>query len=107
MYKSIVLLTTLFFSNVVFSGNATGKITNIFVADNSFYVLFKLDSQINDTPRCNEKERFSISLRKPGGAAAYTAILEAKKEGYEVGVEGLNTCTNEWKSEDIKNIILN
>lgn len=107
MYKLIIVLTALVFSNGAFSGNATGKITNIFVADNSFYVLFKLSSKINDTPRCNEEKRFSISLIKPGGIAAYTAILEAKREGYEVDVEGLNTCVNEWKSEDIKNIILN
>ena len=107
MYKLIIILTSLFFSNIAYSGNATGKITTIFVADNSFYVLFKLNSPINDTPRCNDEERFSISLSKPGGTAAYTAILEAKREGYEVSVEGLNTCTNEWKSEDIKNIIIN
>ncbi len=36
--------------------------------------------------------------------ATYTAILEAKKQGYKVTVEGLNTCANEWKSEDLKNI---
>jgi len=107
MYKFIIILTSLFFSNVALSGDAVGKITNIFVADNSVYVLFKLNSEINDTPRCNEEKRFSISLRKPGGRATYTAILEAKREGYEVTVKGLNTCINEWKSEDIKNIMLN
>ena len=107
MYKLIIVLITLSFSNSVLSGNATGKITSILVADNSFNVLFMLNSEIEDTPRCNEEKRFSISLRKPGGVAAYTAILEAKKENYEVSVEGLNTCVNEWKSEDIKNIKLN
>ena len=107
MYKITILLISLALSNNAFSGNATGKITTIFVADNSFYVLFMLNSNINNTPRCNEEKRFSLSLQKPGGFAAYTAILEAKKEGYEVNVEGLNTCANEWKSEDIKNIKLN
>ena len=107
MYKLIILLITLSFSTNVFSGNATGKIISILVTNNSFYVLFMLDSKIKDTPRCNEEKRFSLSLRKPGGLAAYTAILEAKREGYEVSVKGLNTCFNEWKSEDIKHLKLN
>ena len=106
MNKLCLMLTALVYSGLVFAGNATGKITSIFVADNSDAVLFMLDSQINDTPRCNEAKRFSIGLRKPAGMAAYMAILEAKREGYEVSVEGLNTCINEWKSEDIKNILL-
>jgi len=106
VYKLILLLATLLFSISAFSGTSKGKITNIYVADNSFFVLFKLDSDIKDTPRCNEQKRFSISLGKPGGMAAYTAILEAKRNNYVVSVKGLNTCVNEWKSEDIKNIIL-
>lgn len=105
-------LTVAFISLLVFcpslslAGNATGNVASIYVADDSPTVLFTLTSAINDTPRCNEAQRFSIGLRKPGGMAAYMAILEAKKEGYEIRVEGLNTCTNEWKSEDIKNITL-
>lgn len=107
MFKLIIALFTLVYSSLVYSGEATGRITTILVADNSYSILFKLSSEINATPRCNEGNRFSISLRKPGGIAAYTAILEAKKEGYEVNVTGLNTCTNEWNSEDTKNIVLN
>ena len=106
MYRQLMLLCAVFCSGQVYAGSAVGKITNIHVADNSVYVLFMLDSDISNTPRCNEKGRFSISLRKPGGSAAYTAILEAKREGYQVRVEGLNTCSNDLRSEDIRNITL-
>ena len=57
-----------------------------------------------DTPRCNENGRFALSLRKFGGMASYMALLEAKREKYEVRVEGLNTCGNHWKSEDVLDI---
>lgn len=107
MSKFIFLSVVMLYSSFALAGTATGKITTIFIADGSSAVLFKLDSRIQDTPRCNEAKRFSIELRKPGGTAAYMAILEAKREKYQVSVEGLNTCTNEWKSEDIKAIILN
>ncbi len=106
--KTILLSGFGFFllHSVAVAGHPTGKIASISVADNSTAVLFTLSSAISDTPRCNEGQRFSIALHKPGGAAAYTAILEAKQQGYEVSVEGLNSCGNEWKSEDIKTIIL-
>lgn len=106
MQKSLIIISCLVLSSAVLAGNSTGKIATIFVSDNSTAVLFTLTSPIVDTPRCNEGHRFSIDLRKPGGTAAYTAILEAKKNGYQITVEGLNTCANEWKSEDLKNIAI-
>jgi hypothetical protein len=107
MHKLLFVLAALFFSNPSLAGNASGKITSIFVADGTPSALFMLNTAISETPRCNEAKRFSINLAKPGGMATYMAILEAKKQGYEVSVEGLNTCVNEWRSEDIKNILLN
>lgn len=88
------------------AGSATGKITTITVADHAIAVLFALAAPIEGTPRCNESQRFSLNLKKPGGRAAYMALLEAKQHGYTVRVEGLNTCANEWKSEDSKSITL-
>jgi hypothetical protein len=107
MTRVVFVLTALLYSGLALAGTATGKVTSIYVADGSNAVLFKLDATIEDTPRCNEAQRFSINLIKPGGMAAYRAILEAKRDGYEVSVEGLNTCGNEWKSEDIKQIVIN
>ena len=86
------------------AGTATGKISSITVTNDSSVVLFSLTSPINKTPKCNEEGRFSIQLRKPGGMTAYTAILEAKKQDYEVTVNGLNTC--DWRSENVKDITL-
>ena len=101
-----IFIMSILSSSTAFAGTATGKIATIYVADNDTAVLFTLTSPIKNTPRCNEGERFSLNLRKPGGMAAYMALLEAKRQDYDVAVEGLNTCANEWKSEDIKNIEL-
>lgn len=106
MHKIVIALGILISSGATVAGSATGKVATIFVADNSSAVLFTLSSQIENTPRCNEEQRFSLDLSKPGGMAAYMALLEAKRESYEVRVAGLNTCANEWKSEDIKSLIL-
>ncbi|MBI1423407.1 MAG: hypothetical protein GC149_08080 [Gammaproteobacteria bacterium] len=88
------------------AGNAVGRVGAITVANDSHAVLFQLDREIDNTPRCNESKRFSIHLQKPGGMAAYMALLSAKQHGYTVLIEGLNNCANEWKSEDVKTIIL-
>lgn len=106
MNRTVFMLAAVLYCSAAVAGSGSGKITSIFVADGSSAVLFKLDSAIHDTPRCNEYKRFSINLRKPGGMAAYRAILEAKREGYNVKVEGLNTCSNEWKSEDVEDIVI-
>lgn len=106
MSKFTVTVLLLLFSEIISAGEATGHVTSIYVADDSTVVLFRLDSPIKDTPRCNESDRLSLNLRKRGGMAAYMALLEAKKEKYVVSVEGLNRCANHWKSEDILNIQL-
>lgn len=106
MNRMIFMLTALFYCGYALAGTAVGKVTSVYVADGSSAILFKLDAPITDTPRCNEAKRFSISLIKPGGMASYRAILEAKREQYKVSVEGLNTCGNEWKSEDVKDIVI-
>jgi hypothetical protein len=106
MKRIAMLLPALCLSAPVLAGGATGRIASIVVADDSPVVLFTLAARIEGTPRCNEAQRFAIHLGKPGGMAVYTALLEAKRQGYEVGVEGLNTCTNEWKSEDVRNVQL-
>jgi len=106
MKKLLVIAITFLVTGNALAGNVTAKIASILVADDATAVLFTLTLPINGTPRCNEGERFSVDIRKPGGMAVFTAILEAKKQGYEVTVEGLNTCVNEWKSEDIMNVML-
>jgi hypothetical protein len=52
-----------------------------------------------------KQRRFSIKLRKPGGMAVHTAILEAKIRGMKY-YRSTNSCANKWKSDDIKNIVL-
>ena len=104
MYFRLCPLLLCCYTGTVFAGSAVGHITTITVANDNYAVLFQLDKPIDDTPRCNESRQFSIHLKKPGGPAAYTAILEAKRQDYTVRVEGLNNCSNEWKSEDVKTI---
>jgi hypothetical protein len=100
---SIAVIAILVSSNAL-AGTATGKILTITVSNNTTVVLFSLTSPIDKTPKCNEEGRFSVELKKPGGMAFYKAILEAKKQDYQVTVNGLNTCG--WKSENVKDITL-
>ena len=106
MHRVIILLILYLVTPQASAGHAKGKIASIEVSNNVHVIMFSLSTAINDTPRCNESGRFSIDLRKPSGNAAYMSLLEAKREEYLVVVEGLNTCANDWKSEDIKSITL-
>ncbi len=80
MKKLLAMICLLLLSGMTNAGEATGRVTSIYVADDSRAVLFQLDSSIKDTPKCNESARFSLSLRKKGGMAVYMALLEAKRE---------------------------
>ena len=104
MFRYILSGLLFAYTSTVFAGNAVGRVGTITIANDSHAVLFQLDREIDNTPRCNESKRFSIHLQKPGGMAAYMALLSAKQQGYTVLIEGLNNCANEWKSEDIKTI---
>jgi hypothetical protein len=104
MSKRVLLIVLLLFPAVAFAGSASGRVTSIFVANDSAVVLFKLDGELRDSPRCNESGRFAIQTAKKGGANVYRAILEAKARGYTVVVKGLNTCATNWKSEDVRNL---
>lgn len=102
----LLTLLLIFATNTAFAGSAVGHVTRVTVANDNYAVLFQLDKPIDNTPRCNEYKRFAIHLKKPGGMAAYMALLEAKQQSYTIEVEGLNNCSNDWKSEDVKTITL-
>lgn len=104
MHIRLIPLILLCYTGAVSAGTATGRVTAITVSNDEPAVLFQLDKPIEKTPRCNESQRFSVHLAKPGGMASYMALLEAKQQGYTVLIEGLNNCSNEWKSEDVKSI---
>ncbi|TVZ41830.1 hypothetical protein P886_1180 [Alteromonadaceae bacterium 2753L.S.0a.02] len=103
-FKIAIIFLGMLISQVAFCGVATGKIQSIEISDSNTAILFSMNTAIENTPRCNDKQMFSINLAKVGGEAAFTALLEAKLREYEVTVTGLNTCVNEWKAEDIKTI---
>jgi hypothetical protein len=104
MNMRLLPILLLCYSGTVAAGSATGRVAAITVSNDDYAILFQLDKPIEKTPRCNESQRFSLHLQKPSGMAAYMALLEAKKQGYTVLIEGLNNCSNEWKSEDVKTI---
>ena len=104
MNTRLLSFALLCYVGTVSAGSAAGRVTAITVSNDDHAVLFQLDKPIEKTPRCNESQRFSVHLAKPGGMAAYMALLQAKQQGYTVLIEGLNNCSNEWKSEDVKSI---
>lgn len=106
MMRTLLLLTGLLGATHAMAGSATGRVATIEITNHLSAILFTLDTEIQGTPRCNEHDRFAIDLRKIAGDAAYEALLLARREGYVVRVEGLNTCAADWKSEDVKSITL-
>lgn len=106
MKKLSLIFAALLYSGMAVCGSAKGQVSGIVVGNGLYAVMFTLTAKIDDTPKCNEAKRFAINMAKPGGMVAYMAILEAKKQGYDVTVRGLNTCVAEWRSEDIEDITL-
>lgn len=104
MFKRSALLVALCIPHVAFAGSGSGRVTSIFIANDTSVVLFKLDGPLEDSPGCNKGERFAIQTAGQGGRNLYRAVLEAKAHDYTIAVKGLNTCVYEWKSEDVKNI---
>ena len=79
MYMRLLPVLLLCYAGSVAAGTATGRVTTITVSNDNYAVLFQLDKPIDKTPRCNESQHFSVHLQKPGGMAAYMALLEAKQ----------------------------
>ncbi|TQV85716.1 hypothetical protein FKG94_02415 [Exilibacterium tricleocarpae] len=86
------------------AGVAEGQVASIHIANHAGYVLFDLDAEIKNSPRCNTRRKFAIDLGKPGGRAAYSALLEAKRGSFKVSVVGLNTCGVHLESEGVKTL---
>jgi hypothetical protein len=106
MAKIIFALVALLYVPAVFAGTASGTVESIQVASDSPAVRFKLDAPIEDTPRCNQTGWFAFDLRKETGKTMLEVLLVAKQNGFTVSVEGLNTCVSDWKSENVKNLVI-
>ncbi|MBN1378877.1 MAG: hypothetical protein JXA04_06545 [Gammaproteobacteria bacterium] len=87
-------------------GTATGKVIEIRAATNTPAVLFMVDAELTDTPKCNEWEMLAIDLSKIGGDAMLQLVKLAKEHAYTIEVTGLGTCSVHWKSEDVKEITI-
>lgn len=107
MYKRFLALVLIFTSSTAFAGTAIGHVTAIIVANNKHTVLFKVNTTIHNSPRCNETGQFALHLDKPGGMATYMALLAAKQKNFTVMVDGTNSCSGNWKSEDLRALRLN
>ena len=86
------------------AGTATGHITGIQVNNYSHAVLFRLNTEIDRTPKCNLRKQFAIDLTQIGGDALYRLLLDARRAGYVVTVTGLNTCAVHYESEGVKTL---
>ncbi|MEJ2361750.1 MAG: hypothetical protein P8Z75_10035 [Gammaproteobacteria bacterium] len=107
MYKRFLALILIFTSSTAFAGTAIGHVTSIIVANNQDTVLFKVNTGIHNTPKCNETGQFAIHLDKPGGMATYMALLTAKQKGFTIMADGTRGCSGNWKSEDLRTLRLN
>lgn len=91
---------------VATAGTGTGKIDTIWVANNATFIMFSVTEPLEDSPRCNETNRFAINLLAPGGEAVYRSLLAAKEQGWSVKAMGLNTCRQHFKAEDLRELVV-
>lgn len=103
-YFLIALLITS--TSGIAGGGVTGKITEMRAAANTSAVIFKVNQDIDGTPKCNEWEMLAVDLSKVGGEAMLQLVKLAKEHSYTVEVTGLGTCSGHWKSEDVKEITI-
>lgn len=101
------LLLTLVMTGTLQAGTATGNVTWIQVNNYSNAVLFSLNTSIEKTPKCNERNQFAIDLLQPAGNAIYQLLLDARRYGYVITVNGLNTCAVFYEAEGVKTIDIN
>ena len=88
------------------AGQGSGRVVMVQLATHSKIVVFALDGENKEPPRCNETNRYAVNLSEPGGEVIFQSLLAAKRHGYRVRVTGLGTCRNEWKAEDTKLVVL-
>ncbi len=100
------ILLTLFYSPILYSGEVKGKIVSLKGSGVNAAVLVKINSEIIDTPRCNELNVFSINFASPSATYVFELVKLAFKENLTVYIEGLGTCSSYWKAEDIKEVTL-
>lgn len=102
--RALVLSATLLLvSEYTLASNLTGRIGEIWASPTSYLVMFSVPDSQGKLHRCNTTGKFSINLSQPGGRATYELLLQAKRYGYVVSVETLNTC-NAFEAENVKNI---
>ena len=107
MLNRILPFLLMFITSTAYAGTAIGHVGAVIVANNHDTILFHMNTSIHNTPSCNETGQFAIHLDKPGGMATYMALLAAKEKGYTVMVDGMNSCSGNWKSEDLRTLRLN
>ena len=99
----------LFFILVTFSfpsqaSSWEGIVTQIDLTLTSHVVLIELSGKLENAPRCNKKGRYAIDTRLPSGKLAMAFIRTSYEHKKWVSAIGLNTCSNHFKAEGLKNI---
>lgn len=69
-------------------------------------VLFRLSGDIDSPARCNEANMYAIDLQSPGGKVVFDLIKYAYLNQLPVTAKSLHTCEAHWKSEGVKEIVL-
>ena len=102
-----IFILTLAVTPALHAGTATGNITGIELNNYSHAVLFRLNTEIDKTPKCNLRKQFAVDLTQIGGDAIYRLLLDARRFGYVVTVTGLNTCAVHYEAEGVKIVEIN
>jgi len=104
--RIIILVAFCAFVSSSLASTATGVVSQLRAAESSPLIIFKVEGEANDMPRCNESGSYSFRFDSPGGTAILEILKISMLEKRPVRVVGLNTCSRGYKSEGVQEVQL-
>lgn len=86
------------------ASTATGVVTQIRASESTDLILFTVNGNMVDSPRCNETSTYNFRLAAPGGLTILELLKMSLINKIEINVIGLNTCSRGFKSEGVQEV---
>jgi len=104
MMRSLVLIFSILILPTTFASTAVGVVSQIRASESTDLIIFRVDGEVLDAPRCNESRTYIFRLGGPGGRAILELVKISLLEKMAVKVVGLNTCSRGFESEGVQEV---
>ncbi len=102
--RKYLFLVFFFVLPSTFASTAVGVVSQIRASESTDLVIFSVEGEISDAPRCNENRAYTFRLDAPGGQAILELLKLSFLEKLPVRVVGLNTCSRGYESEGVQEV---